>query len=57
MSVLDEGSKRGYVCHYRDGKKVTNLTYLESLELFNEDLETANPCSITPPGYGEKESF
>ena len=39
-----------------DGKKVTNLSYIDSLELFNEAHETDNPCSILAPGYGSSEN-
>ena len=54
---FDDGSKRGYTCHFKDGTKETNLTYLESLRIFDEARESDNPCSVTPPGYGEKESL
>ena len=37
------------------GEKVTNLSYLDSLELFNEAHETDNPCSILAPGYGSSD--
>ena len=49
---LSEGSKLGYTCVYRDGSKVTNLSYIDSLELFDEAFDTDNPCSIQAPGYG-----
>ena len=53
--TMNEGSKLGYTCVYRDGEKVTNLSYLDSLELFNEAHETDNPCSILAPGYGSSD--
>ena len=50
--TYDDGSKRGYSCHYENGEVKTNLTYVESLILFSEAQGTDNPCSVRPPGYG-----
>ena len=50
--TFDDGSKLGYTCVYRDGTKVTNLSYADSLLLFEEAHNTDNPCSIRAPGYG-----
>ena len=57
MSILSEGSNRGYTAVYRDGTKKTNLTYLGSIELFHEAHQTENPCVVTPPGYAQTESI
>jgi len=31
---------------YRDGTTIGNLSYEESLDIFEEALDTENPCSI-----------
>ena len=49
--TMHEGSRLGYTCVYRDGTKVTNLSYIDSLALFDEAFDTDNPCSIQAPGY------
>ena len=50
----DDGSKFGYTCHYADGTKETNLTYMQANEILDSTRDSDNPCvSITPPGYGE----
>ena len=52
MTNYNDGSKFGYTCVYEDGTKVTNLSYLDSLELFDKARDTDNPCSIQAPGFG-----
>jgi hypothetical protein len=51
MSILNEGSKRGFRAIYEDGTQKTNLTYLEALELFQDAHCTDNQCIIYSPGY------
>ena len=50
--TYDDGSKRGYSCHYKNGESKTNLTYVEAIVLFSEAQETDNPCTVRAPGYG-----
>lgn len=57
MSLLNEESGRGWTCHFKDGTNKTNLTYLESLIIFDESLKTDNPCSVTPPGAHSKDAY
>ena len=49
---FNDGQKRGYSCHYENGEVKTNLTYVESVILFDEAQGTDNPCSVRAPGYG-----
>ena len=49
---FNDGQKRGYSCHYKDGEVVTNLTYVEAIVRFSDAQETDNPCSVRAPGYG-----
>ena len=39
----DDGSKRGFSCHFEDGVVKTNLTYVEAIMLFSEAEGTDNP--------------
>ena len=48
----DDGSKRGFSCHFENGEVKTNLTYVEAIMLFSEAEGTDNPCTVRPPGYG-----
>ena len=52
MNFYDDGNKRGYSCHSKDGVVKTNLTYVESVILFDEAQGTDNPCTVRAPGYG-----
>ena len=49
---FDDGQKRGYSCHFKDGRVETNLTYVESIVMFSDAQGTDNPCTIRAPGYG-----
>lgn len=44
--MYDEGSPRMFNCRFQDGTLVTNLTYAESLKMFDEAFPTDNPCTI-----------
>ena len=57
MSLLNDETGRGWTCHFKDGSKKTNLTYLESLTIFEEAFDTDNPCNVTPPGAHSQDAY
>jgi len=37
-----------YICEYKDGTLVKDISYDESYSLFKEAFGTDNPCSVYP---------